>query len=680
MKKIISLIMATLLLAFVFSCRQKQNETVDRKEWWREARFGMFIHWGLYSIPAGEWKGSKGHAEWIRNTAQIPLSEYEKLVNQFNPAKFNAEDWVKSAKEAGMKYIVITTKHHDGFCLFDSKQTDFDIMSTHFKRDIMKEMAEACAKNGIKMCWYYSIMDWHHPDYLPRRYWEKNRRTKYTDFDRYCLYMKNQLKELLTNYGKIGILWFDGEWEKTWNHERGKDLYNYVQKLQPDIIINNRVDVGRAGMMGMTKDTISAGDYGTPEQEIPATGIPGVDWESCMTMNDHWGYNEEDKNFKSPEELIHNLVDIASKGGNFLLNIGPTSEGLFPRESIERLKEIGSWMKINGEAIYGTKASPFRKLSWGRCTQKFDGKNTKLFLHIFELPKDGKLIISGLENNIKKIYAQADENRNSLSSEKKDAEVIIDISNMKKIPYATIVVMEIEGIPVVNESPVIESENNIFTDKITAKISTNISNTEIRYTIDGSEPIINSTLAKDSVTIQQQKSFELKARCFRNGKPISGTTVQKFEFVNPSYALYEKNVIQGIKYQYYQGKCKNLSEFSNLKFLKKGITAKIDISLKKQSVNYGFLFEGLLKVPVDGVYKLFLESDDGSKLIIDDKVEITNDGLHPMIEKSIEIALVSGFHKIKIFYFQQEGGDGLNVSWKGPGISKEIITSKYLFY
>src|SRR5580765_4734391 len=292
------LIQQVLLLIFIFilnlaslgqqaKAKNFPSETKAQKEhrmkWWEDARFGLFIHWGLYSVPAGEWKGDTTHAEWIRTTAKIPLKEYERFVQQFDPEKFNAEEWVKLAKSAGMKYIVITTKHHDGFCMFDTKQTDFDIMSTPFHRDVMKELAAACKKEGIQLCFYHSIMDWHHPDYLPRRDWEKDRPATGANFDSYVSYMKNELKELLTNYGKIGVLWFDGQWENTWTNERGKDLYEYVRSLQPSIMINNRVDVGREGI-GQTKAGF-AGDFGTPEQEIPATGIPGADWESCMTMN-----------------------------------------------------------------------------------------------------------------------------------------------------------------------------------------------------------------------------------------------------------------------------------------------------------------------------------------------------------------------------------------------------------
>ncbi|MFH1945052.1 MAG: alpha-L-fucosidase [Acidobacteriota bacterium] len=363
----------------------------ERMEWWREARFGLFLHWGLYAIPAGEWKGETNHAEWILQTAQIPVDEYVRFAPQFNPVEFDAADWVRMAKEAGMKYIVITSKHHDGFCLFDSEMTDFDVMdATPFKRDILKELAEECRKQGLKMCWYHSIMDWHHPDYLPRRSWE-NRAADDADFDRYVDYMKAQVKELITNYGEIGVLWFDGEWEKTWTPERGLDLYRYVRSLQPNIIINNRVGKGRAGMAGTYDPGSASGDFGTPEQEIPATGLD-YDWETCMTMNDYWGYNRNDPNWKSETDLIQKLSDIASKGGNFLLNVGPTAEGLFPPESVERLAAIGRWMKTNGDSIYGTTASLFEKLDWGRSTTK----GRTLYFHVFDWPADGRLVVPGL--------------------------------------------------------------------------------------------------------------------------------------------------------------------------------------------------------------------------------------------------------------------------------------------
>ena len=360
------IIVVALCFLSIAGCRQEENNVSvlgapggkkalskdKRMEWWNEARFGMFIHWGLYAVPAGEWKGEKvpGIGEWIMERAKIPVSEYEPLAGQFNPVKFDAEQWVQIAKNAGMKYIVITSKHHDGFCLWDTKYTDYDVVdATPFKRDILGELAAECRKQGIRLCFYHSIMDWHHPDAQAPFYPAYNDTSKTNpNFDRYVeYYLKGQLKELVHNYGPLGIMWFDGEWVKDWTRENGWDMFEYCLSLQPDIIVNNRVGNDRQGMRGLSKSDEFAGDYGTPEQEIPATGLPGVDWETCMTMNDTWGYKSYDDKWKSYEDLLHKLVDIASKGGNFLLNVGPTAEGLIPGPSVERLAAIGEWMKVS---------------------------------------------------------------------------------------------------------------------------------------------------------------------------------------------------------------------------------------------------------------------------------------------------------------------------------------------
>lgn len=367
-----------------------------RMAWFREARFGMFIHWGVYSVPAGEWKGQNygGASEWLMYSAKIPVKDYQPLQAQFNPVKFNAERWVQIAKDAGMKYIVITSKHHDGFAMFDSKLTTWDIMDSPFKRDPLKELAAACKKAGIRLCFYHSIMDWTHPDYALRRPWDKRPELPAPNMDKYVQFMKGQLRELLTGYGPIGILWFDGEWEpEAWTHERGVDLYKFVRSLQPNIIINNRVDVHRSGMAGMSGSDEAVGDYGTPEQEIPANGMPGVDWESCMTMNGSWGFHKNDHNWKSAPQLARNLIDCASKGGNYLLNVGPTSLGEIPEPSVQRLAEVGAWLKQHGQAIYGTQAGPFPKpLEWGRVTRK----GNKLYLFLFD-PSRKEMPMPGLQ-------------------------------------------------------------------------------------------------------------------------------------------------------------------------------------------------------------------------------------------------------------------------------------------
>lgn len=377
---------------------QQQNE---RMNWWKDARFGMFIHWGLYAVPAGEYQGQQveGIGEWIMNNLNIPINEYEKFADAFNPVKYDAEEWVSLAKKAGMKYIVITSKHHDGFALWDSDVTTWDIIdATPYDKDILAQLAEACKKEDIRLCFYYSIMDWHHPD--AQAMWEpeynQGRKSDKVNpnFPRYVeSYMKPQLKELLTNYGDIGVLWFDGEWIPAYTSEMGKEIYNYVRDLQKDIIINNRVDKGRLGMQGLNKEGDFAGDFGTPEQEIPDTGLEGVHWESCMTMNDTWGYKHFDDNWKSARMLVQNLVDIVSKGGNYLLNVGPTAEGLIPQASVERLEAIGDWMNVNGESIYGAKASPYQKPEWGRYTQK----ENKIYAHVFEWPGNNLLKIPEIE-------------------------------------------------------------------------------------------------------------------------------------------------------------------------------------------------------------------------------------------------------------------------------------------
>jgi len=418
----------------------------ERMDWWRNDRFGMFIHWGLYAVPAGEWKGEKvsGIGEWIMERANIPVSEYEPLAKQFNPVKFDAEQWVKIAKNAGMKYIVITSKHHDGFCLWDTKYTDYDVMdATPFKRDILGELAAECRKQGIRLCIYHSIMDWHHPDAQAPFYPKYNDTSKSNpNFDRYVeYYLKGQLKELVNNYGPLGIMWFDGEWIKDWTRENGWDMFDYCLSLQPDIIVNNRVGNGRQGMRGLSKSDEFAGDYGTPEQEIPATGLPGLDWETCMTMNNTWGYKSYDNNWKSREDLLHKLVDIASKGGNFLLNVGPTAEGLIPGPSVERLAAIGQWMNLNSESIYGTTASPLGEVPWGRCT----AKPGKLYLHVFDWPASGKLEVSGLKNKVKKAYLLADKKRAKLLVTRKGREkAVITVPSKATDPLNTVIVLEIE--------------------------------------------------------------------------------------------------------------------------------------------------------------------------------------------------------------------------------------------
>jgi alpha-L-fucosidase len=422
-------------------------ERDQRMKWWREARFGMFIHWGLYAVPAGEYNGKRAEriGEWIMEWANIPRAEYEKFAPQFNPVKFDAREWVRIAKDAGMKYIVITSKHHDGFAMYGSHVSQYDIVdATPYHKDPIRALAMEAKKQGLKFCFYYSILDWHHPSAYVEAPGKDptagNRTTKMRPGgkEEYVKYMKGQLSELIKNYDPA-VLWFDGEWQDWWTEEDGQDLYRYVRGLKPNIIINNRVGKGRQGMAGFSKtDRQYSGDFGTPEQQIPVNGLPGVDWESCMTMNTTWGYKFYDDKWKTTETLVRNLIDVASKGGNYLLNVGPMADGLIPGPSVERLAGVGKWMKVNGAAIYGTTASPFpTQLSFGRATSK----PGKVYLHVFDWPMDGKLQVPALGKSVSRAYLLAAPKSPLKFAEGNDG-LTIQLTGKSPDPIATVIVLE----------------------------------------------------------------------------------------------------------------------------------------------------------------------------------------------------------------------------------------------
>ena len=420
-----------------------------RMKWWREARFGMFIHWGVYSVPAGTYHGQRigGIGEWIMFSAKIPCAEYQGFATQFNPVKYDAEEWVKIAQDAGMKYIVITSKHHDGFAMFDSKASAWNIVkASPFGRDPLKELAAACQKHGLKLGFYYSqAQDWNNVGGgVCGTHWDPAHAGSMDDYIRNVAVP--QVREILSNYGPIAVLWWDTPCEM--NAERARQLLPLL-KLQPGIIQNNRLCEGFSG------------DTETPEQEIPATGFGGRDWETCMTMNDTWGYKSYDNNWKSPQTLIRNLVDIASKGGNYLLNVGPTSEGLIPEPSVERLREVGKWMKVNGEAIYATSASPFKRLPWGRCTKKLSPDGATLYLHVFAWPGEGKLLVPGLKNAVRSA-ALLDGGRKLEATATPDG-VLIAVPAEAPDKISSTVVLEITGAPEVENPQLTQAADGTLT-------------------------------------------------------------------------------------------------------------------------------------------------------------------------------------------------------------------------
>jgi alpha-L-fucosidase len=420
--------------------QETKQERDQRMAWWRDARFGMFIHWGLYAVPAGTWQGKQigGIGEWIMHNAKIPVADYENLTAQFNPVKFNADQWVSIAKRAGMKYMVITSKHHDGFAMFHSKASPYNIYdATSFHRDPLAELAAACKRQGMRLGFYYSqCQDWHHPGAEAiGGHWDK---AQDGSFDRYLDTVAiPQVHEILTNY-PLSVLWWDTP-TGAMTSERAAKLAALL-RLRPGLITNDRLGGGFAG------------DTNTPEQFIPATGYPGRDWETCMTMNDTWGYKSYDHNWKSPETLIRNLADIASKGGNYLLNVGPTAEGEIPPASVERLAAVGRWMDLNGAAIYGTTASPFKKLPWGRCTQK----PGRLYLHVFAWPA-GELVVPGLKNRVTGAYLLADKEKTVLPVSARENGLSVKLSTEAPDRIDSVVVLEIEGKPDVE--PEILSQN-----------------------------------------------------------------------------------------------------------------------------------------------------------------------------------------------------------------------------
>jgi alpha-L-fucosidase len=429
---------------------EAKPEREARMEWWRDARFGMFIHWGVYSVPAGRFAGKDvpGIGEWIMASGPIPPADYQKFPPQFNPVKFNAAEWVGIARNAGMKYIVITSKHHDGFAMFDSRVSDYDIVdATPYHHDVLKDLSRECRRQGLKFCTYYSILDWHHPAQMPRPGAPNQHDALANDAmrtgrkDEYLDFMRGQLREILTQYDPA-VLWFDGEWVNWWTEQDGKDLYNWLRSIKPSLIINNRIGKGRKGMEGLSKGQDYAGDFGTPEQQIPPTGLPGVDWESCMTMNDTWGFKSEDHNWKSATTLIRNLVDIASKGGNFLLNVGPTSQGQIPEPSQERLHAVGDWMKVNHESIYRTNASPFpQQLAWGRATSR----RGKIYLHVFDWPSSGKLRLPEAPSAVKRVYLLSDRKKAALPFGATESMMEITLPAQAPDSAASVIVLDVRS-------------------------------------------------------------------------------------------------------------------------------------------------------------------------------------------------------------------------------------------
>lgn len=388
-----------------------EYQVPERMKWWTKARFGMFIHWGLYAIPA--------RGEWIMQCERIPKSEYAKLAQRFDPQNFDATEWVSKAKDAGMKYMVLTTRHHDGFSLWDSDVSDFTAPKTASGRDFISEYVDACREADMRIGFYYSLLDWRWPAYWKGPEKDPQGWREFVD------YVHAQVEELMTKYDRIDILWYDGSWPHSAEDWRAEELNNRVRSLQPDIIINNRSGI--------------PGDLETPEQKIEGKNRP---WESCTTMDDlWWGYHPGDPNLKSSMQLVRNLVKCVSGNGNFLLNVGPKADGTIPQLQARRLREIGDWIKVNQESIYGAGSAPFSQRHVGHVT----AKGNKVYIHITCWPGT-EMTLAGIKNRITGARMLA-------SGRELDVEQSADRAFVKGLPQEapdpkdTVVELELEGEP-----------------------------------------------------------------------------------------------------------------------------------------------------------------------------------------------------------------------------------------
>jgi alpha-L-fucosidase len=410
MKKLITLLSGMLLITGAMGQTFPTKEA--RLEWWKDARFGMFIHWGPVSLKGTEIGWSRGK--------EIPVEEYDALYKQFNPVKYNAEEWVSLAKDAGMKYIVFTSKHHDGFCMWNTRFTDHNIMNSPFGRDVMKELAEACKKNGMALGFYHSTTDWYNPDFPLTSPGGTVRRAT-SDIEKYTEYLKNQSVEIIRNYGPLLVMWYDVPQE--FDSTRGQGVIDYIRTIQPDILVNNR--------------TGAPGDFDTPEQRV-GTFQNNRAWETCMTIGRQWAWKPDDE-VKSLEQCLHSLIRSAGGDGNLLFNVGPKPDGTIEPLQAERLKQMGKWLKKYGYTIYATRGGPFKPTDWGVSTRK----GNKIYLHILKWSGDSpKIILPDIGMDIKNCVL-ADGGRLKFSKVK--GENIIEFDGRLLQPFNTIVEIEVAG-------------------------------------------------------------------------------------------------------------------------------------------------------------------------------------------------------------------------------------------
>ncbi|HJP64370.1 MAG TPA: alpha-L-fucosidase [Mucilaginibacter sp.] len=436
LKKFTLIVLLASAITSSVTAQQKRigNETPEQKkkrmEWWTDARFGMFIHWGLYS-------GAARH-EWVKHNEHMTNAEYQKYFDIYNPDHFDPHKWARAAKAAGMKYAVLTTKHHEGFCLFDSKYTDYKATNTKAKRDLVKEYVQAFRAEGLKVGFYYSLLDWHHPDYtmddahpltqVDTTQANYDKLNKGRDMNKYRQYLRNQVKELMTNYGKVDILWLDWSWNKGSKHgKRDKDwdavnLLKMVRQFQPGIIVNNRLGL---------EDYSDGADFVTPEQVSTKEldSYKGKTWETCQTFSGSWGYYRDENTWKTHRQLLDLLITSVSNGGNLILNVGPTARGEFDYRATNALDSLAYWMHANSKAIYDCTYAPTAFKVPDNTKLTYNPHNGRLYVHLFEYPTDGKLELPGYKGKIK--YAQFLNDYSELKFETSGNDVTLNLPKNK---------------------------------------------------------------------------------------------------------------------------------------------------------------------------------------------------------------------------------------------------------
>ncbi|TXD46768.1 alpha-L-fucosidase [Polaribacter sp. IC073] len=522
---------------------ETEEEYQERMQWWKDAKYGMFIHWGLYSQLGGEYKGevTPKIAEWIQNTLKIPAVEYKKLMETFNATKFSAEEWVSIAKAAGMKYIVITSKHHDGFALFDSKVSDYDVMNTPFGRDVIKELKDECHRQGLKFGLYYShAIDWDHPQaYIGEG--ELQNRMNTVDFDPNDMdrskYLKEksfpQLKEILTNYGTIDILWFD--MGKGLDNEEIREFVKITKELQPNIIISSRIG-DEVAPTSLNKDMYF--DFFTPSDNYSTGDQFEIPFEMAGTTNSSWGYRKDDKEWREPGFIINSLIASASRNGNYLLNVGPMANGLIPSEPVKNLKIAGEWLKKNGESVYNTTASPFPwNYNWGYVTQN----ENKMYLNVFNWPKSNRIELNGLLTKADKITALG--SSDNLSFTQDGRFLSIDLSTVTKQDFATPIVVELKSAELNIDKKISQNiENDIRLDRITSQYMKDEKLSSWNFTVHtpGKFKIKIVSNEKGNHSKPDWTGADQKGSVQVAGKIIPVSLTRDTEIVNPTLFFYKE--------------------------------------------------------------------------------------------------------------------------------------------